>query len=191
MTKRVFIIHGWEGYPEEGWFPWLKKELENKNFQVQVPAMPNPEHPKIEEWVSFLERLVGEPDEETFFVGHSIGCQTILKYLETLPENIKIGGVIFVAGWVNLVNLSGPEEEKIAEPWLKTPIQWDKVIQHTNNFVAIFSDNDQWVPLTDSEIFKEKLGAKIIIEHEKGHFSGSDNVTEIPTVLNELLKMVK
>jgi hypothetical protein len=27
-AKRVFIIHGWEGYPEEGWFPWLKKELE-------------------------------------------------------------------------------------------------------------------------------------------------------------------
>ena len=28
--KKVFIIHGWEGYPEEGWFPWLKKELESR-----------------------------------------------------------------------------------------------------------------------------------------------------------------
>jgi len=190
MAKRAFIIHGWGGYPEEGWFPWLKKELENRNFQVQVPAMPNPEQPKIEEWVSFLEKLVGEPDKETFFVGHSIGCQTIIRYLETLSENIKIGGAIFVAGWVNLVNLSS-EEKKIVEPWLKTPIRWDKVIRHTNNFVAIFSDNDPLVPLTDSEIFKEKLGAKIIVEHEKGHFSGSDNVREIPIVLNELLKMAE
>ena len=24
MTKRAFIIHGWDGYPDEGWFPWLK-----------------------------------------------------------------------------------------------------------------------------------------------------------------------
>jgi len=28
--KRVFIIHGWGGNPEEGWLPWLKKELEAK-----------------------------------------------------------------------------------------------------------------------------------------------------------------
>lgn len=27
MAKRVFLIHGWEGYPEEGWRPWLKKKL--------------------------------------------------------------------------------------------------------------------------------------------------------------------
>jgi esterase/lipase len=35
--KKVFIIHGWDGYPEEGWFPWLKKELEKKGFSVFVP----------------------------------------------------------------------------------------------------------------------------------------------------------
>ena len=34
MNKRVFIAHGWDGYPEEGWFPWLKKELETKGFEV-------------------------------------------------------------------------------------------------------------------------------------------------------------
>ena len=28
--KRAFIIHGWDGYPAEGWFPWLKRELEKK-----------------------------------------------------------------------------------------------------------------------------------------------------------------
>jgi len=27
--KTVYIIHSWEEYPEEGWFPWLKKELES------------------------------------------------------------------------------------------------------------------------------------------------------------------
>ncbi len=63
MAKRVFIIHGWYGYPEEGWFPWLKKELESRGFKAQVPSMPNPKHPKIEEWVSFLKELVGNPDE--------------------------------------------------------------------------------------------------------------------------------
>ena len=31
--KRVFIIHGWDGYPEEGWFPWLKEELEKEDLK--------------------------------------------------------------------------------------------------------------------------------------------------------------
>ena len=48
--KRVFIIHGWEGFPEEGWFPWLKNELEAKGFEVHVPNMPDSEHPRIQKW---------------------------------------------------------------------------------------------------------------------------------------------
>ena len=75
MSKRVFIIHGWGGYPEEGCFPWLK--------------------------------------------------------------------------------------------------------------------NDPFVPIIDAEIFKNKLGAKIIIEHNQGHFSGSDGITELPSALGSILEIVK
>jgi len=38
MAKRVFIIHGWDGYLEEGWFPWLKRELEAAGFAAFVPG---------------------------------------------------------------------------------------------------------------------------------------------------------
>ncbi|MEK7553404.1 MAG: alpha/beta hydrolase [Patescibacteria group bacterium] len=75
MNKRIFIIHSWDGYPEEGWFPWLKQELTEKGFRVQIPAMPEPAEPKIEAWVSHLAKVVGDVDENTFFVGHSIGCK--------------------------------------------------------------------------------------------------------------------
>lgn len=189
MKKRVFIIHGWSGYPEEGWLPWLERELESKGFKVQVPAMPETEHPKIKVWILFLSKLVGKADENTFFVGHSIGCQTILRYLATIEE--KVGGVILVAPWVHLMNLEGPEEEKIAQSWLTTPIRWKKIKNRAKNFVAIFSDNDQWVPSTDAEIFKERLGAKIIIEKQKGHFSGEDGIRKVPVVLSELLKIAE
>src|SRR3989338_169649 len=97
--KRVFIVHGWGGHPEEGWFPWLKKELEAKGFKVFVPQLPDAENPRIQKWVPKLAETVGVPDEETYFVGHSMGCQTIARYLESLPAEIKIGGAIFVAGF--------------------------------------------------------------------------------------------
>ena len=189
MSKRVFMIHGWEGSPDNCWFPWLKKELESRGFQVYTPEMPDSEEPKIEPWVSTLSKIVESPDSETYFIGHSIGCQTIMRYLQILPESTKVGGVIFVAGFFNLPNLETQEEKDIAKPWLKTRIDTDKIKTLTDNIVAIFSDDDPDVPLDDSELFKERLGAKIIIEHNKGHFSDDANVTELPIVLEELLRI--
>lgn len=190
--KRVFIIHGWGGFPEEGWFPWLKKELENNGFEVQVPIMPNTDEPKIEEWVPFLERLVGELDGDTYLVGHSIGCQTILRYLAGLQGDVKLSGVVFVAGWVKkLIGVYDEDEIEIARPWVETPIDFENVKNHTKNIVAIFSDDDEFVSLDNMDAFKEKLGAKTILEHKKGHINGEAGIKELPVVLEELLKMTK
>ncbi len=189
MVKRVFIVHGWDGSPEEGWFPWLKSELEKKGFVVSVPAMPDTSHPRIEKWVSFLEKSVGKPDKDTYFVGHSIGCQTILRYLEKI--NAKVGGIVLVAGWLNLKELETEAEKEIARPWLETPLDLRKIKAVINNIVAIFSDDDPWVPLGDAEIFREKLGAKVIMEKQKGHFGGNDNIKELPSALNALLSISK
>lgn len=184
--KKVIIVHGWGGFPEEGWFPWLKNELEKRGFEVQIPAMPETNNPKIEAWVSYLSNIVGEVDENTFFVGHSIGCQTILRYLEKLPEDKKVGGVVFVAGWFTLMNFQ-PGEEEIAKSWLETLINFEKVKKHTEKFVAIFSDNDDVVPQNNKDLFEQRLGAKTILENNKGHFSGGDNIKELPSALEEIL----
>jgi hypothetical protein len=188
--KRVFIIHGWGGSPEEGWFPWLKSELEAKGFQVVVPAIPDPDEPKIETWVPFLSQLVGVADANTFFVGHSIGCQTILRYLETLPEGAKIGGAVFVAGWYNLRNLETEEEKQIAGPWVNTPRNDEKIRRTVNKAVAIFSDNDPFVLPENQESWRTKVGAKIILENDKGHFSGSDGINKLPSALESVLSMI-
>ena len=187
MNKKVFIVHGWDGYPDEGWFPWLKKELEQKGFQVQVPAMPESNAPKMSVWVSSLSKIVGNPDENIFFVGHSIGCQTVLRYLENLPVDKKVGGAVFVAGWFTLMNLKTDEEKEIAKPWLDTPIDFEKVKQHTKKFFAVFSDNDDVVPINNKEMFEQRLDAKTSIEHGKGHFSGGDKIIQLPIVLDKLL----
>ena len=189
--KRVFIVHGWEGYPEEGWFPWLKGELEKQNYNVSVPSMPNPSSPAILPWVEHLDKTIGKPDENTYLIGHSIGCQTILHYLDTISGSANVGGVIFVAGFVKLQNLKTDEEKKLAKKWLDSPINLGKIKFLSKRFVAIFSDNDSWVPLSNSNFFKEKLDAKIVIESKKGHFSGSDGIKKLPVILEELLKISK
>ena len=31
--SKVVIVHGWGGTPEEGWFPWLRRELEERGHE--------------------------------------------------------------------------------------------------------------------------------------------------------------
>ena len=142
--KRVFIVHGWDYNPSMNWYPWLKKELIDHGFEVFVPEMPNTSEPEISSWVEKLKKEVGKVDENTYFVGHSIGCQTIMRYLETLDSDIQIRGCVFVAGWFNLDNLEGEEVEAIAKPWIKTNINLDKVRAIVKKVAVFLSDNDPY-----------------------------------------------
>ncbi len=194
--KRVFIVHRWGGNPREPWFVWIKKELEKRNFKVIIPKMPNTNHPKINSWVNHLKKVVKNPNKDTYFIGHSIGCQAILRYLQTL--NKKIGGCVFVAGWFNLSEYSYKEEpeneqesRKIAKPWVSSKIDFNKIKRNSKKIVAIFSDNDPYVPLDNIKIFKNKLKAKIIIEHNKGHFDPDSNIKKVPSALKAVLKISK
>ncbi|MBI4983193.1 alpha/beta hydrolase, partial [Candidatus Woesearchaeota archaeon] len=149
--------------------------------------MPNPYAPEIRGWVDALDKIVDKADENTYFVGHSIGCQAILRYLEKLPPSIRVGGVILVAGWFTLIGLKTKEERKIAKPWVQTPINFDRVKRHTHKFVVILSDNDPFVPMRKhKKLVESKLGAKVVVLHNKGHFSSSDKITKLPEVLKSI-----
>ena len=187
--KRVILVHGWGGNPKEPWFVWIKKELEKRNFKVIIPKMPNSDYPKIKLWVNHLKKVIKNPDENTYLIGHSIGCQTVLRYLEKI--NKKIGGCILVAGFFDLKNLETVEVKKIAKPWLKNDINFNKIKRNTKKFVAIFSDNDPFVSLDNAKTFRNKLNAKIIIEHNQGHFDPSSNVRKLPSALKSLLQISK
>lgn len=191
MTKRAFIIHGWDGFPEEGWFPWLKQELEKNDFEVTIPQMPNPDEPRLNTWPPYLREIIINPDENTFLIGHSMGCQAITRFIEALPENTKVGGAVFVAGYYDhLTALEGPDEEELWASWKNVPIDFEKVKKHCLKFACVFSDNDPFVPADNYDTFKNKLDAKITIVHDKGHFSGpTDHCLELPEARDAVLEM--
>ena len=181
---RIFIIHGWYGSPKGDWVPWLASQLKSKGCEVITPEMPDTDNPKITPWVNKLKEAVGEPRLDDILIGHSIGCQTILRFFETLDDSAKIAKVIFVAPWVKLANLSSKKEWEIAEPWLETPIDFSNIKNKAKSFVALFSDSDEWVHLEDNvKIFREKLNSKVVILKNKGHFDESSGIKELPEIL--------
>lgn len=146
--------------------------------------MPDTDSPKINPWVNKLKEAVGKLENSDILIGHSVGCQTILRFFETLDSDKKAAKVIFVAPWVKLANLSGDDEWKIAKSWLETPIDFMKVKNKANSFVSLFSDNDPWVLLKENvEIFRDKLNSKVFILKNKGHFSEDEGVKDLPEIL--------
>ena len=196
INKKVVIVHGWDGDISKGWFPWLKKTLEEQGFKVIMEQMPDSHQPEIKVWTEALKNISGNVDDQTYFVGHSIGCQTIIRMLEN-HESPKAGGAVFLAGWFNLkeqMYTENPKSEKTtrqtADPWVNTQIDFTKVQPKFSpgSVTAIFSDDDPYVDLNNAEAFKQKFDARIIVESAKGHFNETE-IDMIPVLVQEILRI--
>ena len=189
--NKIYIVHCWDGSKDDGWYPWLDEKLSSEGNKVYRFNMPNTANPKIGEWVSFLEQQIDNLDENTYLVGHSIGCQTILRYLQS-KDVTKIGGVLLVAPWLDLLDYAIEDEESYdtAMPWLTEKIDFEKVKKFTDNIHCIFSDNDYFVSIDQKDKFEKLLGAKTLVVSGKGHISEEDGVNELDEILDECNKMI-
>jgi uncharacterized protein len=123
-------------------------------------------------------------------VGHSIGCQTIFRYLEKLPAEARVGGVVLVAGWISLkpAALEDETDKAVADAWLSRPISWTKITPHiVAQVISIASDDDPYVPTEDSHFFRQHLGAKVLIERGSKHLNGEADVRRLPSALKAVL----
>ncbi len=191
MEKRVVLVHGWGGGPNGGWFSWIRAQCEHNGITVTAPQLPHSDTPKREDWVGELIKSVGILDEQTYFIGHSLGCQTILHYLSQYKENSRAGGAIFVAGFFDTLNGISEEELMLWEKWHSATLDAEKIKAHLKQSLALFSDNDPYVPLQEERLFREKLDTRTLILHDKGHFSGEDGQFDFPLLWNELQKMMR
>ena len=135
-----------------------------------------------------IKEIVEPINNNDIFIGHSVGRQAILRYIEKLNENEKIKKVILIAPWMHLddntIKEEGKKIIKIAKPWMETPINFRKIKTHCDEFIAIFSNNDPYIPLSNTKIFKEKLNADILVLKNKGHFDSTSKIDKLPELLD-------
>jgi predicted alpha/beta hydrolase family esterase len=185
--KRLFIIHGWGDGPREPITLWLENTAKELGFDTTFLSMPNPAVPTIDAWTKHLEDNVYYVDQDTYFIGHSLGGQAILRYLE-MNKGSQLGGALLIAPAFIVNGLDTQEDQDIFRPWKDRPIDFSSIRSMSSNFVTIFSDDDKDVPLdVNKEIIEKGLNQKIIIEHGKGHFCKEDGVVDLP-IAKEILE---
>lgn len=186
--KKVFMIHGFQGRPNSNWFTWLMEELSKESIYACALPMPTPDVPVKSEWVKVINEAVGIPREGIFLVGHSLGVPAILRYLESLDKDSKIGGVVLASGLTSLIKEVGYEN---VNKFIETTFDFEHIKNTCKNFVVIHGDNDENVPFSDAEFLADKLSCKLISIPNGGHLNGPDGFYKLPEALGSLLKMMK
>jgi len=180
---KIYLIHGYTASPDSNWFQDFKKKLENENIEICILNMPNSQNPKLSEWINHLEKSINDINEQTIFVGHSLGCVTILNFLNN-SNATKIKGLFLVSGFVESSPISALNE------FVKPPLNYNYLKQLTPNNIAISAIDDDIIPYEYSKTMAEKLNASFTLLKEGKHFIDRDNFTEFPFLIEEVQKLL-
>ncbi len=171
------FIHGYGSSAEESWKPWVKGELEKAGHEVVSFDLPNTENPQIIEQANFLLSKAGKIDEQTIFIGHSLGGVVLLKVLEIIKT--KIAKAIFVDGFINPVFNDKPR------PAVEASCDWQfdfgKIKKMAKEFIVLGDLTEVTIPKKENLALAEKLGVEVIFaKPEERHFKSKIE----PAVLN-------
>lgn len=181
--KQVYIVHGYMASTSDHWFEFIKEELRKEGVTVHILAMPDSSKPKPEAWISHLKENI-KISQDTYLIGHSLGCISLLLYLNRFPQ--KAAGIVLIAGFLqrltDIPELDGFLEEQISIPAL---------IENLPERLVIGAEDDYIVPFGHTQYLAEALEAPIITVADGGHFLGKDNFKTFPVLLEALKTMIK
>ncbi|MBD1229364.1 serine hydrolase family protein [Xenorhabdus griffiniae] len=184
--KRIIIVHGYTASPSSHWFPWLKEKLTEQGAEVIIPTMPDTSSPKPEAWAKMLMDVVSKADKDSIFVGHSLGCITLLRHLESIrSQHLHIGGYILVSGF-DSPQITLPE----LNSFVVEPLDYAFLREITEHRFSLISSNDEIVSPQSSLALAHSLQTELINIDNGGHFLDRDGFTRLLPVYDILENML-
>lgn len=167
MNLNIVLIHSTGGNPDECWYPWLKRELEKLGCEVIAPLFPTPEGQTLDNWMKVFEPCLDKVNENTVFIGRSIGPAFILRVLEKLDKPVK--ATFMVAGFCSDIGL--PDFKPYVDSFIDKPFNWEKIKNNCKKFYVYNSDNDPYIPLGLGQELADNLESNLILIKGGGHFN--------------------
>ena len=184
--KQIFLVHGFAATKKSNWFPWLSNKLSSElGLLLTVVHLPNSKKPKFNNWLESLLKEIPNPDNETYIIAHSLGCITLLKYIELLPENSKIGGVILVSAFDKSLPFL-----PIISSFIESKPKYQLITNKIKSVKVIASTNDLLVPIKLTQKVSKSLQTTLIEIKNAGHFTTQDGYTVFTKLYEILLTML-
>ncbi len=190
--RTAFFIHGFEDDENGQFSPWkdgdIKEKLEALGYEIIAPNMPNSHHPDRAEWLTFLKQFEHKINSNTIMIGHSLGCITVADFINYTGKKIKAAYLVAPASeTVDFVRFNKEwrnENSDIAavEKFANEKTDWNGIKNKTEIIKIILSDNDKYIPFTETKRFFEEKKIACITLHEQKHFIGR----RIPELYREI-----
>ncbi|MEK6983508.1 MAG: alpha/beta fold hydrolase [Nanoarchaeota archaeon] len=184
MENNFIIIHGVYSNPNSNWFPWLKKELESRGFEVLAPAFSTPLNQNLGSWLRTISKYEDKINERTVVIGHSLGAAFILDYLEKTSKKIK--AAFLVAGFFQLLN---SPYDSINKSFVDKKFDWEEIKRNCGKFFVFGSDNDEYISLDITKELAKNLNAELKIIHNGWHLNKEAGFTNFPMLLDLILAL--
>lgn len=165
--KRVVVIHGTSGTPEENWFPWLRSKVKTTGSRFVMPQFPHDEAQTLPNWQAVFDREVGSLTPETILIGHSVGAVMALRLLEQVVQPVT--ATFLVAGFTTLLDL--PDIDPLVATFVEQPFDWPRIKAMAGAAHVYQGSDDPYVPRHHADEISARLGTKPIIIAGGGHLN--------------------
>lgn len=165
----ILLIGRWGTRPGRDWYPWFHATAD---AVVHIPEMPDPDNPTPAAWSAEVQRqIAGIPaDTPLLLVGHSVGCQAIVRALSLSSAPRPLLGAVFVAGWWTV-----GQPWPALEPWCETNYDIGQARLALPRSIVLLSTNDPFNPDFEENgaLWAERLGSEVRVIPGAGHFNAS------------------
>lgn len=183
--KKAVILHGTGGTPQDHWIPWLKNALEEQDFTVWAPQLPDSNRPNKDTYHQFLTDL-GYDFSDAILIGHSSGATTILNLLER-SDFSHIRQAVCVGVFLNETltrHTDWYEEGQFDTLFPENGFRGDVLKRKAAKFSFIHGDDDPYCDYNDAQNFARELEAEFITIKNGKHLSGSSGIVELPEIIS-------
>lgn len=140
--RRTLLLHGWQNRRPVGhWQFWLTERLRARGEQVLYPQLPNPDQPKLEEWIEVLAgELAQLGDGERVVICHSLSCLLWAHAATKLGRQLRATRLLWVAppgpsAFVDAIATFAPDG-----------LDADAIAASAPTRLLVSSDNDPYCP---------------------------------------------
>ena len=182
--NNYFIIHGSFGSPFVNWFPYLRKEIENKELEVYTPDFPTGVgYQNYNNWEKLLKVYTesGLINKNTTIFAHSIAPVFICKFL--INNKVKVKRLVFVCGFNNYLGINEEYDEVNHTMYFNN---LEDIKKYADEIICFYSKNDPYVKYEVEKEFADKISTKQIVIDDGGHLNSESGYTEFKELLEYL-----